>query len=136
MLREQSLIVFPNYNEQFPDSTHLLTNIVLLVSALNGFHFVSHFFQCTTHPLLVNDSGPKSNPPYINAFVNDLCQDDNYTITVEFRVSTSGSMSCNFQQSVTAMNGTAEAPSNISEGDLCYRAVLSHGDGVIVGIDI
>ena len=111
----------------------LYYNIGLLVSAVKCFHFVSHLFQCTAHPLLVNDSGLTSNPPYINASVNSLCQDDNYSITVEFGVR-SGSMGCTFQQNVTAMNGTAEAPSNISHGDHCYRAVLRIGDEVIAGI--
>ena len=121
------------YIEQFPDITQVLTNIVLLVSAVKCFHFVSHLFQCTAQPLLVNASGLTSNPPYINVSVNSLCQDDNYSITVEFGVR-SGSMGCNFQQNVTAMNGRAEAPSNISQGNHCYRAVLHIGDGDIAGI--
>ena len=110
----------------------MLPNIVLLVS-VKCFHFVSHLFQCTAQPLLVDDRGLTSNPPYINVSVNSLRQDDNYTITVEFGVR-SGSMGCNFQQNVTAINGRAKVPSEIYQGDLCYRAVLGNGDEVIAGI--
>ena len=121
------------YNEQFPDITQVLTNIFLLVSAVKCFHFVSHLIQCTAQRLLLNDSGLTSNPPYINVSVNGLCQDENYTIIVQFGVR-SGSMGCNFLENVTAINGRAEAPSNISQADLCYRAVLHIGDEVIAGI--
>ena len=93
------------YNEQFPDSTTVLYNIGLLVSAVKCFHFAFHLFQCTAHPLLVNDSGLKSNPPYIDVSLSGLCQDENYSITVQFGVRSGGSMGCNFQQNVTAMNG-------------------------------
>ena len=67
--------------------------------------------------------------------MNSLCQDDNYTITVQFGVRILEDMVCFFLENVTAENGTAEVPSNMSQGDYCYRAVLSDGDGrVIAGI--
>ena len=44
-------------------------------------------------------------------------------------------MDCNFQQIVTAINGTAEVPSYILGEEYCYRAVLSIGYGrIIAGI--
>ena len=123
------------YIEQFPDITQVLTNIVLLVSAVKCFHFVSHLIQCTAQPLLVNDRGLKSNPPYINVSVNGLCQDENYTITIQFGVRLD-SGNCNLLENVTAINGVARATSEISREDRCYRAVFSNGDGDIAGIYI
>ena len=83
----------------------------------------------TAHPILVDDSGPTSSPPYINISVNNLCQDDEYTITVQFGVIAASSMDCVFQQNVTIMNGgRVDVPSDISLGnnlEYCYTAVLS-----------
>ena len=69
--------------------------------------------------------------------MNSLCQDDTYTITVHFGVRAAGSMDCNFQQNVTAINGIAEVPSSILVQKYCYRAVLSFGydetiDGILI----
>ena len=97
------------------------------------FPFYISSLPCTAHSLLVDDSGLTSSPPYINVSVNSLCQDDNYTITVELGVRID--MVCFFLENVTAENGTAEVPSNMSQVEYCYRAVLSDGDGgVIAGI--
>ena len=46
-------------------------------------------------------------------------------------------MDCNFQQNVTAINGTAEVPSSVPGLEYCYRAVLSIGhveiiDGILM----
>ena len=99
---------------------------------VKSFHFISHLFPCTAHPLLVDDRGLTSNPPYINVSVNSLCQDDKYIITVQFGVRADGSMDCNFQQNATAINGIVEVPSSITGQEYCYRAVLSIGGGGII----
>ena len=81
----------------------------------------------TAHPLLVDDSGLTSSPPYINISVNSLCQDDEYTITVQFGVRAASSMDCVFQQNVTIMNGgKVDVPSDISGQEFCYTAVLNN----------
>ena len=67
--------------------------------------------------------------------MNSLCQDDKYTINVQFGVRASDSMDYNFQQIVTAINGTAEVASSILVQEYCYRAVLSNRNGrIIAGI--
>ena len=69
------------------------------------------------HPFLVNDSGLNSSVPHINVSVNSLCQDDEYTITVQFGIRASGSVGCEFQQNVTIMNGgRVDIPSDITLG--------------------
>ena len=87
----------------------------------------------TAHPILVDDSGLNSSPPYINISVNSLFQDDEYTITVQFGVRAAGSMGCEFQQNVTIMNGgKVDVPSDISLGndqEYCYTAVFSNVAG-------
>ena len=74
----------------------------------------------------------------INVSVNSLCQDDEYTIIVQFGVRASGSMGCEFQQNVTITNGgRAYIPSDITLGpgqEYCYYAVLSNVAGGIAGI--
>ena len=62
--------------------------------------------------------------------MNSLCQDDNYAITVELGVRIY--MVCFFLENVTADNGTAKFPSNMSQVEYCYRAVLSDGDGAVI----
>ena len=83
----------------------------------------------TAHLILVDESGLNSSPPYINISVNSLCQDDEYTITVQFGVRAASSMDCVFQQNVTIINGgRVDVPSDISLGnnlEYCYTAVLS-----------
>ena len=84
----------------------------------------------TAHPILVDDSGlTSSQSPYINISVNSLCQDDEYTINVQFGVRAASSMDCVFQQNVTIINGgRVDVPSDISLGnnlEYCYTAVLS-----------
>ena len=101
---------------------------------------ISHLFPCTAQPLLLDDRGLTNSPPYINVSVNSLCQDDNYTITLQFGFRATRSMDCNFQQKVTAINDIVEVPSDIlmvSGQEYCYRAVLSIEDGTdIYGIFI
>ena len=96
------------------------------------FPFYLSSLPYTAHRLLVDDSGLINSPPYINVSVNSLCQDDKYTIIVQFGVRAAGSMDCNFQQNVTAINGTAEVPSSVPGQEYCYRAVLSIGHGEII----
>ena len=98
----------------------------------NIFPFYISSLPCTAHSLLVDDSGLTSSPPYINVSVNSLCQDDNYTITVQFGVRAAGSMNCNLQQNVTAINGSTKVPSKFPGQEYCYRAVLSIGHGEII----
>ena len=87
-------------------------------------------FTFTAHPILVNDSGLTSSPSYINISVNSLCQDDQYTITVQFGVRAASSMDCVFQQNVTIMNGgKVDVPSDMSGQEFCYTAVLSNVAG-------
>ena len=85
----------------------------------------------TARQLLVDDSGLNSSDPHINISVNSLCQDDMYTITVQFGVRAVGYMGCEFQQNVTIMNGgRVDVPSDIIMlhqfgQKYCYIAVLS-----------
>ena len=64
--------------------------------------------------------------------MNSLCQDDKYTINIQFGVRASDSMDYNFQQIVTAINVTAEGPSSILGQEYCNRAVLSIRNGRII----
>ena len=67
--------------------------------------------------------------------MNSLCQDDKYTINIQFGVRASDSMDYNFQQIITTINVTAEGPSSILGQEYCYRAVLSNRNGrIIAGI--
>ena len=96
------------------------------------FKLISLYLTFTARPLLINDSGLNDGTaPHIIISVNSLCQDDEYTIYVQFGRRASDN-SCVVQQNVTIMNGgKVNVPSDVTNGggQYCYTAVLSNVAG-------
>lgn len=102
-------------------------------------------FLCAVDPLLVIDSLLDESPPHINVSVNNLCQSDNYTITVRFGTRPVGEMQTCFVQSNTTIKDMVSSPDmedyervyvpediTLDENEeYCYIAVLSAGEGDI-----
>ena len=90
---------------------------------------ISLYLTFTARPLLIiNDSGLNdSTAPHIIISMNSLCQDVEYTITVQIGVRESDNMSCMIQQNVTIMNrGRVDVDFTLNGGqEYCYTAVLS-----------
>ena len=110
----------------------MLTNTFNHVYSVNIFMLIYLYFAFTARSILINDSGLNdSTAPHIIVSVNDLCQDDKYTIYVQVGSRASANMNCVFQQNMNKINrGRVDVDFTLNGGqEYCYNVELTNVEG-------
>ena len=110
----------------------MFTNTFNHVYSVNIFMLIYLYFAFTARSILINDNGLNDGTtPHIIVSVNDLCQDDKYTIYVQVGSRASANISCVFQQNMTVTNGgRVDVDFTLNGGqEYCYNAELTNVEG-------